>query len=62
MLHPQDLPVLVADRPAPAAHSQTLSPREVQVLAMLAEGHGNKSIAWKLGISELRRNSTSRRS
>jgi NarL family two-component system response regulator YdfI len=52
VLHPQDLPALVADRPAPIAPSQALSPREVQVLAMLAEGYGNKTIAWKLGISE----------
>jgi len=52
VLHPQDLNVLVPDRPMPAAPGQTLSPREAQVLAMLAEGHGNKTIAWKLGISE----------
>jgi NarL family two-component system response regulator YdfI len=52
VLHPQDLPVLVAERPMPTGPSQTLSPREAQVLAMLAEGHGNKTIAWKLGISE----------
>jgi two-component system, NarL family, response regulator YdfI len=53
VLHPQDVPALVADRPLlPAAHLQTLTPREIQVLAMLAEGHGNKTIAWKLGISE----------
>jgi DNA-binding NarL/FixJ family response regulator len=53
VLHPQDIPALVADRPLlPAAPSQTLTPREIQVLAMLAEGLGNKTIAWKLGISE----------
>ncbi|MGA2132016.1 MAG: response regulator transcription factor [Bryobacteraceae bacterium] len=52
VLHPQDLPQFVADRPVPAAPAQTLSPREVQVLSMLAEGFGNKTIAWKLGISE----------
>lgn len=52
VLHPQDIPALVAERPVPAAQIQTLTPREVQVLAMLAEGHGNKTIAWKLGISE----------
>ena len=40
------------NRPLPAAQLQTLTPREVQVLAMLAEGYGNKTIAWKLGISE----------
>ena len=52
VVHPQDIPALVAERPLPAALPQTLTPREVQVLAMLAEGHGNKTIAWKLGISE----------
>ena len=52
VLHPQDLTALVPDRPIPAAPAQPLSPREVQVLRMLAEGHGNKIIAWKLGISE----------
>jgi NarL family two-component system response regulator YdfI len=52
VLHPQDIPALVVDRPLPAAQLQTLTPREIQVLAMLAEGHGNKTIAWKLGISE----------
>ena len=43
---------LVAERVLPAGQVQALTPREVQVLAMLAEGHGNKTIAWKLGISE----------
>ncbi|MGO4880943.1 MAG: LuxR C-terminal-related transcriptional regulator [Bryobacteraceae bacterium] len=52
VLHPQDILALVAERPAPTAQTQALTPREVQVLAMLAEGHGNKTIAWKLGISE----------
>ena len=52
VLHPQDLPALLSERPLPAAQTQTLSPREIQVLAMLAEGLGNKTIAWKLGISE----------
>ena len=52
VLHPQDIPALVADRPLPTVQTQTLTPREIQVLAMLAEGHGNKTIAWKLGISE----------
>jgi DNA-binding NarL/FixJ family response regulator len=52
VVHPQDIPALVAERPLPAALPQMLTPREVQVLAMLAEGHGNKTIAWKLGISE----------
>jgi len=52
VLHPQDLPAVMPDRTVPAAPAQPLTPRESQVLAMLAEGHGNKTIAWKLGISE----------
>ena len=53
VLHPQDIAALAPDRPTPpTGPTQTLTPREVQVLAMLAEGHGNKTIAWKLGISE----------
>ncbi|MBC7882336.1 MAG: response regulator transcription factor [Anaerolineae bacterium] len=32
--------------------TQTLTPREVEVLRMLAEGTGNKTIASRLGISE----------
>jgi DNA-binding NarL/FixJ family response regulator len=31
---------------------QALTPREIEVLGMLAEGLGNKIIAWRLGISE----------
>lgn len=31
---------------------ETLTKREIEVLTMLAEGHGNKVIAWRLGISE----------
>jgi DNA-binding NarL/FixJ family response regulator len=30
----------------------TLTPREVEVLRMIAEGLPNKTIAWRLGISE----------
>jgi two-component system, NarL family, response regulator YdfI len=52
VLDPQEITALVAERAVPAAQTQALTPREAQVLAMLAEGHGNKIIAWKLGISE----------
>jgi two-component system, NarL family, response regulator YdfI len=38
------------DLPAPA--QQALTPREIEVLGMIAEGVGNKTIAWRLGISE----------
>ncbi len=56
-LHPADLQALLpapprADRPLPADAGEALTPRELEVFAMLAEGSGNKAIAWKLGISE----------
>lgn len=35
-----------------AAFDQKLTPRETEVLGMLAEGLANKTIAWRLGISE----------
>jgi DNA-binding NarL/FixJ family response regulator len=46
-----------ASAPRLAAHAgplpvQALTPREVEVLAMLAEGLGNKMIAARLGISD----------
>ena len=37
---------------APAATGEALAPREIEVLGMIAEGLGNKTIAWRLGISE----------
>jgi NarL family two-component system response regulator YdfI len=47
------LPMLSsAPRALPGSPQQTLTPREIEVLSMLAEGLGNKSIAWRLGISE----------
>jgi DNA-binding NarL/FixJ family response regulator len=53
VLHPSDLQALL---PAPRAISadagEALTPRELEVFAMLAEGAGNKAIAWKLAISE----------
>ena len=38
--------------PRPAKTAEALTPREVEVLGMLAEGHSNKQIAYRLGISE----------
>jgi two-component system, NarL family, response regulator YdfI len=38
--------------PLRASEVETLTPREIEVLGMLAEGAGNKSIARRLGISE----------
>jgi len=40
-------------RPAPAEHaSEALTPRELQVLALVAEGLSNRAIAERLGITE----------
>jgi len=54
-LDPGDLSVLLPasrlDRVATEG-GESLTPRELDVFAMLAEGAGNKTIAWKLGISE----------
>jgi DNA-binding NarL/FixJ family response regulator len=52
---PADSPPAAA--PRPAAHGvttppQPLTPREIEVIAMLAEGLGNKVIAGRLGISD----------
>jgi DNA-binding NarL/FixJ family response regulator len=37
---------------APGTPKETLTPREVQVVALLAEGLPNKAIATRLGISD----------
>lgn len=51
VMHPGDLEALL-----PAAHAvrpvEALSPREIEVLGMMAEGISNKEIAARLGISE----------
>jgi two-component system, NarL family, response regulator YdfI len=56
VLDPQDLQALlpaVSDRlPAEGAPLEALTPREIEVLRMMAEGFGNKTIASRLGISE----------
>lgn len=46
------LQFLEQPRRSAAESDATLTPREVEVLRMLAEGLANKNIAWKLGISE----------
>src|SRR5262245_36290757 len=52
-LHPGDLITLLpAPRAVSAETGETLTPRELEILAMIAEGAGNKTIAWKLAISE----------
>ena len=47
--------VAAASRPAPRqppSPTQPLTPREIEVLGMLAEGLANKNVAARLGISE----------
>jgi NarL family two-component system response regulator YdfI len=51
VLQPGDLDGLLVN-PHPASLAEPLTPREVEVLGMLAEGQSNKSIAHRLGISE----------
>lgn len=56
-LHPDALGAVLeglgeASPRAPSAPGQPLTPREVEVLGMLAEGLGNKIIASRLGISD----------
>jgi DNA-binding NarL/FixJ family response regulator len=46
------LPALPRAVPPPPNGTQTLTPREVEVLGMLAEGLPNKQIAPRLGITE----------
>ena len=54
VIDPRDLEALLsAAAPQPVAESATpLTARELEVLRMLAEGVANKTIAWKLSISE----------
>jgi len=53
VIDPQELDALVsAGARPPAAGSQSLTPRELEVLRMIADGAPNKTIAWKLEISE----------
>ena len=52
VLDPHDLEALLGTPMTVAADTPVLTPRELEVLRMLAEGEANKTIAWKLGISE----------
>jgi two-component system, NarL family, response regulator YdfI len=57
-LHPDAVEALLpaalsATRLLPGSpKQQALTPREIEVLGMMAEGLGNKEIAWRLGLSE----------
>ena len=52
VLHPDLVASLPISAPRAPAADAALTPREIEVLRMLAEGLANKNIAWKLGISE----------
>jgi DNA-binding NarL/FixJ family response regulator len=51
VLHPRDLEALLPTA-QPARAVEALSPREIEVLGMMAEGISNKEIAARMGISE----------
>jgi len=53
VVSPADLETLLHAGPQPASPPETaLTPREMEVLRLMAEGTANKNIAWKLSISE----------
>ena len=55
VLHPDSVTSQQASGPAPRpaeTPDAPLTPREIEVLRLLAEGLANKNIAWKLKISE----------
>jgi len=56
VIHPEATEALLATAPSiePSAFTkldQSLTPREVEILSLMAEGLGNKEIAWRLSIS-----------
>lgn len=52
VLHPPWLDGALANRVSYTTQSDALSPREIEVLRLMAEGASNKTIAWRLSISE----------
>jgi len=52
VLHPGSLDGAFANRVSAPASVEPLSPREIEVLRLMSEGASNKTIAWKLQISE----------
>ena len=51
LLRPEEAARTFLPRTA-AARGESLTPRELEVLQMIAAGESNKRIAWRLGISE----------
>ena len=55
-IHPDVLSILFPttsrEQPEPSPFDQVLTPREIEVLRMMAQGLGNKEIASQLGISD----------
>jgi DNA-binding NarL/FixJ family response regulator len=52
LLRPEEAERAVFPTHATPRAGEGLSPRELEVLGMIAAGESNKRIAWKLGISE----------
>lgn len=52
VIDPRDLETLLPSPTHTAGETSTLTARELEVLRMMAEGAANKTIAWKLDISE----------
>ncbi len=53
LLRPEEADRLVLPaRAATASTGESLTPREMEVLQLIAEGESNKRIAWRLSISE----------
>ena len=50
-IDPRELEALLSSGP-PVESAMPLTARELEVLRMLADGAANKTIAWKLGITE----------